>query len=366
MRCGREEEGGARQLPARRGFPIYWGSMTVGAGFALDAIRRARQFEKEMARRPRVRVRAPRGSEGAEVEAFECHQVCGACGLLGDVPSADPYRAEQTAGVAAPVCPSCGAQAWIDLRNIAAALALRDMEERARQEPPGWVRSKTRMVEGAFGMSAAGSAALALQLLLAPALGPLVVVSAATGGLTALLTNQLFARPLSRLLLARKPVGPARWRRALPIPDVRSPVVALRRGRARGRGDTLKAPISGRPCLAYEVGVVFDADGDAYPPMWVLREDRSRAFGVDGVEIESDRVALELPLEDVSAAADAQPPTELVMFLRKRGLFHSDGAFEFFESVLIEGAPVELVRHAVPEGAPWVVRSVEESAPTSG
>ena len=225
------------------------------------------------------------------------------------------------------------------------------MEERLRQEPPSWVQTRVKAASGGVGAVTGGAAALALSALFAPALGPLAVVAASTGGLAALATNTLLGKPLSRLMLARTPGGPARWLRPLPLVDQESDVVETHRGQIQSAAESLTAPFSGRPCLAYEIGVVFDADGDAYPPVWVLREVHSRALEVDGVEVAAGSLELELPMTIV------EEPThdDLAVFLRQRGLFASDGQFEFFEAIVCADDEVELRRHETPDGSPWVV-----------
>jgi hypothetical protein len=328
----------------------------IGAGFALDAIRRARQFERDMrSRAPRVRVRHRDDRPVQEREEFACFYLCGSCGLLREPGASDPTRAdpEQPDPILARDCGHCGARAWIDLRNQTSALAVRDIEESLRQEPPAWVRGRIKMASGGIGAVAGGAAALALAALFAPAAGALAVVAAASGGVTALASNSLLAKPLSRLLMSRSPIGPARWFRPLPIPDQGSEVIETIRGMVESDETPLVAPLSGRSCLAYEVGVIFDADGDAYPPVWVLREVRSRALRVDGRTFEAGAVDLELEMVDVGEQALKLPGSDLRTFLRQRGLFISDGQFDLFEAVLLPGQAIELRKHS-PQDSPWV------------
>ena len=332
--------------------------MTVGAGFALDAIRRARQFEREMSKRTaRVRARPKSKEDRHQTESFPCLFLCGSCGFLVEPSSGDPHRSdpEQPDSVLARDCPHCGGRAWIDLRNTTSALAVRDMEEGLRHEPPDWVRNRIRAASGGVGAVTTGVAALVMATLLAPAIGPLAVLSAATGGVAALTTSSLLGKPLSRLLLARTPGGPARWLRPLPVVDQGSDVAATHSGVVRSNADPLVAPFSGRECLAYEIGVVFDADGDAYPPVWVLREVRSRELEVDGVAVEAGQLELELPMSAVAELSASNK--DLSVFLRQRGLFASDGRFDFFEAIVPAGEAVQLRRHAQPDNGPWVLHA---------
>ena len=58
----------------------------------------------------------------------------------------------------------------------------------------------------------------------------------------------------------------------------------------------------------------------------------------------------------VPVDTDRMESDELVKFLRKRGLFVSDGAFQFFEALVVPGSTYELARHEEPASATLVVR----------
>lgn len=322
--------------------------MTVGAGFMIDAMKRARHFEREMAaRRVRVRVR-DLGERAPDDEPFPCGWVCQGCGLMRDAPE-DQARAD------AP-CSFCKARAWIDLRSFRNAQLVRESEERLRQDAPQWARRKVRGTAGVVGVALAGTTMAALAALMGPlVLAPAAVIAAASGGAGAVAFDQILGRSLARWLIARADMGPARWRCALPKPDLQSPIVARHRGVPQASAPLLRAPISGRECLAYEVGVIFDAEGDAYPPVWVLREDRNTPFSVDGVEVDRDALTTELSMFEVNDQAQQLPPDDLRRFLRERGLFVADGSWDFFESILPADTEIDLCRHGAPEGAPWVV-----------
>ena len=321
--------------------------MTIGAGFMLDAMKRARQFEREMfGGRGRVRVKGDRGGFAPDEEAYACAWVCQGCGLMRDAP-------KQSTDIDVE-CGHCKARAWIDLRSFRNAQLVREQEQRLRQEGPDWVQDKVRNTAGVAGVAIGGATALAASALL-PMLLPVAVIAAAVGGAGALGVQQIIGKPLSRWLIAREDVGPARWRCALPKPNLDSEIVARHTGVATTRQAPLAAPISGRECIAYEVGVVFDAEGDAYPPVWAIREDRNVAFEVGDVSVAADALTTELTMLSVSAQANERDRADVAKFLRQRGLFLADGDYEFFESVLPVGTEIELVRHAEPAGSPWVV-----------
>lgn len=314
----------------------------------LDAMKRARQFEREMfgGRGGRVRVKGDRGGFAPDDEAFACAWVCQGCGFMRDAPKAQA-DADQT-------CRHCRARAWIDLRSFRNAQLLREQEQRLREDAPDWVQHRVRGAAGVAGVAIGGAAALAAGAML-PLLAPVAVIAAAIGGAGAMGVEQIIGKPLSRWLIARADVGPARWRCALPKPNLESEVVARHAGTATTRQAPLAAPISGRECIAYEVGVVFDAEGDAYPPVWVVREDRNVAFEVGDVDVAADALTTELTMLSVSDQANERDRGDIAKFLRQRGLFVADGEYSFFESVLPVGAEIELVRHAEPAQSPWVV-----------
>ena len=139
--------------------------MVVGAGFALDAVRRARSYGSALtARSSRTYLRREAGDDYAEREWEEhpCLFLCGSCGLLADpvatTPSGGTTGNEARTSSHGLDCPHCGARAWIDLRSRSRALAVRDMEETLRQEPPEGVRRQIRAASGGLGIVAGGLA----------------------------------------------------------------------------------------------------------------------------------------------------------------------------------------------------------------
>jgi hypothetical protein len=115
----------------------------------------------------------------------------------------------------------------------------------------------------------------------------------------------------------------------------------------RGKGvhldDPIKAPLTGRMCLAYKISVLFDAPRDARPPQWVLMESWGNSFRVGDTQIEGNRIHLETPLGHVSAEEHRQAGLDLPRFLRERGLFFNDGSFDFFEAIVTENDEIEVL-----------------------
>ena len=119
----------------------------------------------------------------------------------------------------------------------------------------------------------------------------------------------------------------------------------------------LRAPFTGRACVAYEVAVLFDHPGDAWPPIWALREMRSCPFEVDGREVAKDHAML------TTATALVETPVmseeQKRRFLRERGLFVADGRFDLYEAIVAPNQRVELRWPTAPEGAPPFVSAIE-------
>lgn len=312
----------------------------VWGGATLDAIARLRRDQRQQAHRKldyRKLTKAARGPLGPAKEPFDCMFLCDHCGYLADT---------------AATCPSCTHMAWIDLDNWAHAEALRQVEESARQRPIAevrWgVRAMSLAIGATLGCGLTAGLALAGGLALIGA-GVIGFGAGATGAATAL-THALGRRAFGWRFMARRVRDPARWRLPLPFADPRATVAARVVGPARARGPLLRAPFSGRPCVAYEVAVLFDYPHDAWPPTWVLREVRSCALEVEGREVAADAAMLELPTQAIDRPALDEDGKR--RFLRERGLFLADGEFDLFEAVVLPDQTVELQWPSAPVGAP--------------
>ena len=142
---------------------------------------------------------------------------------------------------------------------------------------------------------------------------------------------------------------PTRWRMPVPLADD-SGTSMRRTGPALARAPLLRAPFTGRPCVAYEVAVLFDHPDDAWPPTWVPREMRSCAFEVDGHEVAADRAMLTAPTEPVTRPTMSEE--EKRRFLRERGLFLADGTFDLHEAIVEPNEACEVRWPTTTEGAP--------------
>jgi hypothetical protein len=153
---------------------------------------------------------------------------------------------------------------------------------------------------------------------------------------------------------ARAKPHPARWRLALPAAHL-----ADVRGAIEPCGEALRAPLSGRPCAAWEVGVRADADGQAPDGTWLLLEQRSAAATLGGRTIPADALRLELARDRV----DPEHPVHAAAidrFLHERGFLSSDTTLAFFETIVPVGANVAVVAHA---GTPLLRLEREEREP---
>jgi hypothetical protein len=325
----------------------------VWGGATLDAIARLRREWKAMESRrldyrkfskPTLRDLSP------GKESFDCFYLCDECGYLCETN---------------PPCPSCHATAWIDLDLWANAEALRALEEDARRHPPKWLRRRVRLTALAAGsvVGLATTAALALaDALLLGGLGALGFAAGATGLATAY-THEFTRRRLTRAIVADRVENPTRWRVPLPLADPATPSATRFVGRAEPRAALLRAPFSGRPCLAYEAAILFDHPEDAWPPTWVLREMRSAAFEIQGHLVDTDRASLLVPIHPIDTPSLSDP--EKQQFLRERGLFLADGKFDLFEAIVEPNLTYELVCPTTPTDAPPFVLPSRALPPAS-
>lgn len=309
----------------------------VWGGAIFDVISRLRRERPDLSSR-RSAVRPHELGYAGSHEAFPCLYLCDACGYLGDT------RAP---------CPACGSTMWIDLNLWAHAHALREREEAERQNPSKEVRWEVRLASLAIGGALGAGVAVGLALGGVLAFGWPALLACGAGATAA--THGLGQRKLGWSMMARRVRWPTRWRLPLPLADERAPIAARAAGRVDPRGPLLTAPFSGRPCVAYEIAVLFDTPNDAWPPIWALREIRSCAFEVAGHAVEADAAALALPIEQVTRPAITEEA--LSKLLRERGLFLTDGQFDLFEAILEPGAGCELQWPSSPTGAPPFVRA---------
>lgn len=262
-------------------------------------------------------------------------RLCTSCGFL-DLPlperSTIALRSDPSG---LPSCPSCGEGQWTDLGNDALRMAQRDIELReatargsvaSRGARRAWALAKVGGLVGILGSLVfllTHAQRLTVLLVMAPALVAIVaVVVHAIGG----------AR--DEAVRTRLPDHPSRWRRALPAAV--APRGTTMRGIARATGGLLIAPVSGRPCLAYELGVRADEDGDAPRSTWLLLEQRSAALTVEDHEIGIDAVVLVADRRRVEVSPAGREALEARGFLPFERLYVFESIVEAGDAVIVE------------------------------
>lgn len=258
-----------------------------------------------------------------------CHFLCLGCGYM--VPQrVGGYRdAAKAHDPPTDRCPGCGGHDWADLRSEAAMEWLGDGEHRWRRsrwrdfaDDPPWPLAVLLLITTLVWV---GFVPLALV--------PKLLATAAAVGVSI----ALVVRGQHRV---RRRLGrPARWRLALPrgaaAPVAQGPV------RAQTAEATLRAPISGRPCLAYELALREDEELAAPARTWLLIEQAAVDLQVGDQRIAGDRVRLEIPRQMIRGRGEA-----LAGVLRRRGLSDVARDLVVCETIVRPGEPLQVLEHA--------------------
>ncbi|MEM7153230.1 MAG: hypothetical protein AAF799_10320 [Myxococcota bacterium] len=220
-------------------------------------------------------------------------------------------------------CEACGEDASVDVSydSVATTLCESELATRSSTGTPWLLIAGSAFVSVALvaigvaeGWTAMHFAWLAMPLL--PSLG---VVAAIT-----------------RDRRVRRPSRPRRWSWVEAPP---SSTFRERSGTVTGRSP-LRAPMSGRECLAYEVaiapaGVTPKTDAD-----WVVREQRATRLCVDGLQVEGTDVAL--VVDPTAPTRFEVEPTALARYLRERGVMAASDSFDVYEAIVAPHARVTL------------------------
>ncbi|MCA9709844.1 MAG: hypothetical protein KDK70_28650 [Myxococcales bacterium] len=278
-----------------------------------------------------ARIRGDRLEHVPDRREFPCAFVCADCGQLHppiDPTTGNPMRRHADAVPRPEIpCSHCGSHGWIDLANVAMADVLRD-SERAH------ARKRPRI--------------LILAPLVLSLLGILVAtrVDNATGRATRFVIGE-YAIPLW-LLVAIALFGVAlcvrlwqRRRHARRLPHRWSlPLINSSGRRRRGQVvslETLHAPLTGRPCVAYELAVHTADEPKAALGNFTLVEQRCADLVVDGCSYRGTGVRLELRRERI----ELDPTNEAHRrAMHIRGLEPVGDAFTVYETIV---APHALV-----------------------
>lgn len=274
--------------------------------------------------------------------------ICTHCGYLADdEPSrsavalaGDPHRRIDPVSVQASLrgasrCPACDARAWADPTLEATALAMRGVEDRPVTSDGATGIDRGSVVLGAASVLSLVAYGVWLGLGALPILGKLGVLLAGAGlaaGTLAIAKRLLHARPRR---VTRPPAS--RWHLALPT-------ATAMRGQAAGpvsaRDGLLHAPLTLRPCVAYELGVRADEAITDEAGTWLLLEQRSVALRVGDRTFPADCVRLQWPRERM--ALTSVPAQRLQQVLSSRAFTGRERGLVVVESVVAPGREVEI------------------------
>ncbi len=271
----------------------------------IDRIKGART----VARRMKNRTAVARRTE------FQCFFVCSSCGYLA--------LSDQRC------CTACGHRAWVDMGDEGTAECWRNYEQRQRSMIPKKVNALIVVVLLLVGVGLTwplGMFGVGLSVILFP---------------TAYLLTQ---RPLS-VYLARheKTKLPVRWRMPVPFPDRGYQATLDQTGIASGTERCI-APLSKKPCLAYQLSVIFDSPDDGRPAERVLVESGNTEFNVETAVVPPDHIVM---IDRLNPVLDGKlSDFAFEAFLRARGLFRVDGNWELYETTVQPGDFVRIQQYA--------------------
>lgn len=283
------------------------------------------QRHRELKRDPNRRFSA---AEPEQV-ALECALLCGECGQLGwrkGMTSGAPHRYDDAAGIVGQdVCTNCKQQCWIDLGRGSVAMVLQtEDEDRADVRRSVARHIFRRGLTGAVFGGVLGAVAIG-------AWWGVAVVAALAGSGVALTVYRRVAADATPVCAL-----PSRWTMALPPEGATTQVV---NGPATV-GELLSAPLTGRSCVAYEVGARYDSNVAAPIATWALLEQKVVALQIEGSSLVPAETHLRLERKLLGTAETLALDEAALAFLRRRGLQIGDPALELYESIIAPGASV--------------------------
>ena len=264
-----------------------------------------------------------------DLAPFECFLLCMACGHMTSPERSDPMR-----GGAKPAhetrCSACGTTGLADLRHTPTVHSLTELEDDEAEPTIGQRVGRGVGVGSVLLVLATVGAAIfsdgfgAIELMQAAAiLIPLALIGMA-------MIPRVRGSSEGRKL-------PRRWR----LPKFGLDRLGRRRKAARGvattdTGDLLRAPLSGRPCLAYEIAVRGDDSPDRSFSSWRLVEQDNAEFRVGEVEVPRGGAVLRIPRELASAGVVSGEAEPTQHYMRMRGFLGSDEVY-IYETILAPG-----------------------------
>jgi hypothetical protein len=248
--------------------------------------------------------------------------------LSPPTPSGDPMRTDGDGRVLHP-CPSCGETAWADLRNVDLRRAVGELDA-AEDNRRSSFWSGAVLYALALAACSAGIWLVGTRATLLGTIGAAICFAPV---LLAPLLSGALARRVGKSARRNTPV---RWHRPFARaprkrgPSVTGPAAALGGGQAPA--PLLTSPLTGRPCLAYEVGVRLDDDADAPDATWQLLDQRNVALKVGPTAVEADRAWV------TGQRHRLDPPAHAVRdYLLQNGLDPDLEHYVFFEIVVEPG-----------------------------
>lgn len=281
----------------------------------------------------RALVRQSRVREDLDVVAVACAYVCAECGQLGrpqQRAGASPHRSDTEGAPRLDPCDNCDSDAWIDLSRDSTVLALRNGE----QESLVFRAANIAQIPALLGLVAGIFAGL--FLFSASPLVELITTAMGFGGACAGLGIGALLR---RRGVETSTALPHRWTMALPPPPSERPVTHFE-GPIEGTGEVLRSPITGRPCLAYEIGLRGDERQDASLGTWMLIEQHVAPAKVNDVDLDPSATHLSLPRHRVGKLAKGELDDAALAYFRQRGYTLEGTTLIVYESIVEEGARV--------------------------
>ncbi len=253
--------------------------------------------------------------------------MCAECGRLTwrEAVPASPHR---TADDETPQrdCPHCGRRDWIDLRRESTALAIRQGEQGvAAAASPAMEAVRNAgfgVIVGAFvGLAATNS----------------FLVGAILAGMAGV-AGGLSSYRMRHRALPPKPALPDRWALALPPAGAPTQVTS---GRASST-ELLRSPLTGRACVAYEVGLRQDAQPTGPLETWALLEQRVAPLDVDGMRVDPVAIFVELPRECLGQLSPEGVEAPAIEWLEERGFSAVGSSLFVYESIIGPDAPISI------------------------
>lgn len=326
-----------------------------GAGMVQSYLRSMRSSNRSRSRDIRAAMRreiaragASVGYQDPELAPFECFSLCMSCGYLSAPSSlestSDPMRGAEATERGSQRCMACGEHGLADLRHTPTVYSLGELEEDER--PP----SRGAQAAKIFVLSTLGVGLLAYmvrfvdgalsQTPIFEGVGPELTLSLIAPVLLPVVLMLGWVVHQARNLRSTARTTPRRWRLARGFGQRLRRPEQLERGVARETGELLRAPISGQPCLAYEVAIC--EEDLEYPTAmpgsdaWRLVEQDNVAFQVGDQRIPRGEALLRIPRSLAKVIPLDRRSPQLSRFLRMRGLLESD-QLRAFEIVVLPG-----------------------------